>query len=219
MQALSAAPLPGGRTLVASESGTVLLGSLGNVAGSCLDVDNPVKARWLAVDAEGQGVALLVRSPVDRLATDLAQPAACAASKLTLQPDAFVLLAMAPALSGDGFVAAEQSAASAPIALSRYSAAGTRTQTASWSSEHPGHLCSASGLLETPHGIVAADSTCRRVVVYDPVTLEPTAAAALDGTPRGLAYTGEGASVLVVTTVAGDGGSQATISLLDLRAD
>ncbi|MBI5532834.1 MAG: hypothetical protein HY898_08980 [Deltaproteobacteria bacterium] len=218
IDALSAAPLPGGRALVATGGSTMVIDSVGKTAGTCKAGESEVKARWLATNSEGKALALLVRSPIGALTTDLADPTLCGAQSIELSPVAFVVLAIGYARSGDGVVTAEQDTAYAPIGLARYDAAGTRTSSASWvAADDPGHLCSVAGLVETDQGIVVADSLCRRVVLYDSATLQPAKEAKVEDTPRGVAFIGDAPRVVVPLTRAVAGGAQATFLIVNLQ--
>jgi hypothetical protein len=218
IDALCAGPLPGGRALVANGTRSVVLDTTGAIVGQCADEGSEVKARFVDIRADGRAVALTVRSPVEVLQTNLDNPTLCAASKQELAPQAFAVLAITHSRGAEGWVAVEQDNGYAPIGLSRYDASGTRVASATWPDAlDAGHLCSAAGVVETDRGIVVADSACKRVLVYDSSTLQPTWQAALQDTPRGVAYGGDAPQVLVPATRIVASGAQAIFLVIDLQ--
>jgi hypothetical protein len=149
------------------------------------------------------------------VAVDLAS-GSCSTQSVELSPVSFALLALVPSSTG-GLFAAEQDAAFSSIALSWYDETGTRISTATWQQNDPGHLCSATSMVQTDQGVVVVDSACKRVVLLDAGTLQPIADALFDDVPRAVAWTGEGSSVLVAATRTIAGGAQATFVKLQLQ--
>ncbi len=197
IDAMAAAPLPGGRTLVATSRATILLDSTGQEEGSCLGASGDLVIRALQANAQGRAIASLALPPVTWLTTDLAQPGLCQSMSVTLDPPPFALARVALARNG-GFVTVEQATASSPLVVARYDAAGAQVDSsAAYASSEQGKLCSTTGLLDTPAGVFVTDSACRRAVLFDQDALRPTREARFDSIPRGAAFAGDDSRVLV----------------------
>jgi len=213
MPALSAAPLAGGRALVVTTDGMALLDSTGAVTGTCQQDGSPVRARLLDALPEGRAVAAFTRSPISVLQTSIASPSACPAQAQALDPAPFAIAALALDTSGTGLVTVEQQTPTSPLQVARYDAQGKRTRLQGGSSDasSPAHLCSAQAVVDTPAGVVVADTTCRRVVRFgaDDKRVE---VASFDGSPQALAWVQPRVLVAVVSAV--EDGAVATFNTL-----
>lgn len=214
--AVSAAPLPAGRAIVATSDRTLLLDSDGSESGTCLSQSADVRVRWIASNDDGHALGVFVRSPLLTFATDLGNPASCEVAPLEIPDQPLAILAVAPAPDGQSLVAVEQQTTTAPLALARYDLNGTRIAT-STTLPYPLGLCSASGLVVTHDAVVVADGACGRVVAFDGTSLAPNGEALLDGAPRGLAWPG-GNRVLTAVANATLSGAEARFVAIELPA-
>ncbi len=215
VDATSAASVPGGRAIVTSAVGTMLLNAAGEVVGRCRLGGGEVIARLVTMGADGNGVALFTRSPLYAVRTDLAWPTGCEVSLRTLTPEPYAIAAVARLESG--WVTVEQKLAMSPLFVAWYDEGGNQVRTSqAWSgTNQPGHLCTATAIAATTSRVVVNDAGCGRLVVFDSTSGNPVGVGALDGTPRGVAVTASGNVLVAVARRVGDG-AVATFAVVDL---
>lgn len=215
VEATSAASVPGGRAIVTSAVGTMLLNAAGEVVGRCRLGGGEVIARLVTMGADGNGVALFTRSPLYAVRTDLAWPTGCEVSLRTLTPEPYAIAAAARLESG--WVTVEQKLATSPLFVAWYDEGGNQVRTSeAWSgTNQPGHLCTATAVAVTASRVVVNDAGCGRLVVFDSTSGKPVGMSAPDGTPRGVAVTASGNALVAVARRLGDG-AVATFAVVDL---
>jgi hypothetical protein len=215
--ASAAAPLPGGRSLIATASGLVQVDGAGLTLSECLLGAAPIAVRMLDMGSDGTGLAAFLRSPIVGLSCTLSATLLCTASSVALADEPFAILALAHTSGQPGATIVQQRAAGSTVDVVSYGATGQPGP--SWSSpgsSYPAGLCSAVAAIQTPAAIVVADDTCQRVVVFDPSTLQPRGVAQLDGSPRGITAVGAGEAVLVPIARALQDGAEVTFSVIPI---
>jgi hypothetical protein len=215
IEAVSAVPLPGSRTLVAKNDATVLLDSTGQEVGSCRTNGANLIARSLQADGEGRVAAAFAKTPIALLTVELASPA-CDAASVPLSPEPFALAAVALARGG-GFVTVEQTTPASPLVVARYGSEGVREASSTPYANHgPSKLCSATGLIDTPAGIFVTDTACRRVVLFDGDLLYAVAQLSFQNSPRSAALSPDGKHVLIALAQTLENGAVATFERVRL---
>jgi len=204
----------GSYTLVATPERTLVLNQAGIEEASCLAAgsESDVRTRWLGSTGGSLAVGVFVRSPLALIGTGVDGP--CYVDWLNLEQSPEVVVAATRVTNGKGFVVVEQSTASSPLTVSRYDDNGKRSAAGPNLPSSP-VLCSVTGLVDTPQGILVADGACKQLVLYDAVTLQPIKQALLDGAPRGLAWPG-GTKVLVPVARPTATGAEAVLQLVEL---
>ncbi|MCU0690289.1 MAG: hypothetical protein MUF54_02700 [Polyangiaceae bacterium] len=215
-----AVPLAGNRVLVADAQRTVVLDSAGAQAKVCeLLAGGQVRARMLAARADGSALAGFLRSPLVALTTSVADPDSCTAAELELTPEPHAIVALGVSADG-GFVTVERPTPGSQLVVARYDRAGHRAGESPphLPAGHTGLICSAAGVVDAGgHGIVVADSTCQRVLVFDAASLQATYIAEVDGSPRGVTLVADSAdTALVAIARAIRGGVEASFVTLPL---
>ena len=211
--ATAAVPLPSGM-LVASQDRTLILDNTGGEVAACTSSGKDLRTRWLASNDAGNAWGLFVHSPISEIAPDFSKEE-CVEKPLELDTQPFALLALAPASNGEGFVVVEQQTASSAIAVSRYDALGKRALMSPTAGAPI--LCSATGVIDTPQGVLVSDGACKQVVLYDGASLQAVGQALLDGSPRGLAWLPGGTKVLVPVVYPTESGAEARLQVVDLQ--
>jgi hypothetical protein len=215
IDATSAVALPGGRSLVATGTGTLLLDSTGAQIDGCKADGQSLVARALHASADGRVIAAFTKSPIALL--DLALGAnQCTSVHLSLSPAPYALTAVAFALTG-GFVTVEQASPASPLVVARYGTDGVRIASSSaFASQPASKLCSATGLIDTPAGVFVTDTTCRRAVLFEKEALHATGEIAFDFAPRGAALSPDQRHVLIALTQSVHAGTKATFERIAL---
>jgi hypothetical protein len=215
IDAVSAVALPGGRSLVATGTDTLLLDSTGAQVDTCKADGESMVARTLHANADGRVAAAFTKSPIALLDLGLTTTQ-CTSVPLPLSPAPFALTAVAIALAG-GFVTVEQASPASPLVVARYGTDGVRVASSSaFASQPASKLCSATGLLDTPAGIFVTDTTCRRAVLFEKDALHATSELAFDRSPRGAALTPDKTHVLIALVQSVEKGSIATFERVRL---
>jgi hypothetical protein len=215
IDATSAVALPGGRSLVASGSGTLLLDSTGAQIDSCKADGEDMVTRALHATADGRVAAAFTKSPIALLDLGLAANQ-CTSVPLSLSPAPYALTAVAFALPG-GFVTVEQASPASPLVVARYGTDGVRIASSSaFASQTASKLCSATGLIDTPAGVFVTDTTCRRAVLFEGETLHATHEITFDPAPRGAALSPDQRHVLVALAQSVNDRTTATFERVEL---
>lgn len=215
IEAFSAVPLPGSRTLVAKSDATVLLDSTGQEVGSCQTDGTHLVARSLHADAEGNVAAAFTKAPIALLAVGLGSTG-CGSTSVPLSPEPFALAAVALARDG-GFVTVEQATPASPLTVTRYGSDGVRVASSvAYATQGSSKLCSATGLVDTPAGILVTDTACKRVVLFDAQRMYATAQVSFENAPRGAALSPDKKHVLIALAQTVENGAVATFERVRL---
>jgi hypothetical protein len=215
IDATSAVALPGGRSLVATGTGTLLLDSTGAQIDSCKANGGTMVARALHASADGRVAAAFTKSPISLLDLGLAANQ-CTSVPLSLSPAPFALTAVAFALTG-GFVTVEQASPASPLVVARYGSDGVRIASSSaFASQPASKLCSATGLIDTPAGVFVTDTTCRRAVLFEKEALYATSEITFDLAPRGAALSPDQRHVVIALAQSVNDRTTATFERVEL---
>ncbi len=215
IDAVSAVALPGGRSLVATHTDTLLLDSTAAQIDSCKSDGKSMITRTLHANPEGRVAAAFTKSPIALLDLGLGIDL-CTSVPLSLAPAPYAITAVALAITG-GFVTVEQASPASPLVVARYGADGVRiASSTAYASLAASKLCSATGLIDTPAGIFVTDTTCRRGVLFEKQALYATAHTAFALSPRGAALSPDQRHVLVTVTQPTDGGTETTFERVAL---